>query len=46
MRAVTKGEEVLLVFDVLFALWAESVGIENRRVAETLQHFTDCYHKR
>ena len=36
MRAVTKGEEVLLVLDVLLALWAEAVGVKDRWVAEPL----------
>lgn len=34
---MTKGEEVLLVLDVLLALWAESIRVKRRGVAEPLQ---------
>lgn len=34
---MTKGEEVLLVLDVLLALWAESIRVKHRGVAEPLQ---------
>ena len=34
---MTEGKEVLLVLDVLLALWAEAVRIKDRWVAETLQ---------
>ena len=37
MGSMTKGEEVLLVLDVLLALWAESVRVKHRGIAEPLQ---------
>ena len=34
---MTEGEKVLLILDVLLALWTEAVRVKDRWVAETLQ---------
>ena len=45
VRPVAKGQEVLLVLYVFFALRAETVRVKHRWVAEALQGFAHTKHK-